>query len=108
MTLHYQPIINFNGSIESAEALMRCEVQGQSLAPGKIIPVAEKTGLISRVGGWSMINAAQHARRLRDHGFATKVAVNVSRAQLMAPRFVEALYAAPTAATSSRPCWSLS
>ncbi len=94
LTLHYQPIINFNGSIESAEALMRCEVQGQSLAPGKIIPVAEKTGLISRLGEWSMLNAAQHARRLRDHGFATKVAVNVSRAQLMAPRFVEALYAA--------------
>jgi EAL domain-containing protein (putative c-di-GMP-specific phosphodiesterase class I) len=41
-----------------------------------------------------MLNAAQHARRLRDHGFATKVAVNVSRAQLTAPRFVEALYAA--------------
>ena len=94
LTLHYQPIIDFNGGVESAEALMRCDVQGQSLAPGKIIPVAEKTGLISRLGEWSMLNAAQHARRLRDHGFAIKVAVNVSRAQLMAPRFVEALYAA--------------
>ncbi len=94
LTLHYQPIIRLDGSIESAEALMRCHVDGESLPPSKIIPVAEKTGLVVRLGEWSMLNAAQHARRLRDQGLATKLAVNVSRAQLTAPRFVEALYAA--------------
>jgi diguanylate cyclase (GGDEF)-like protein len=94
LTLHYQPIIRLDGSIEAAEALMRCNVDGVSLPPAKIIPVAEKTGLVVRLGEWSMLNAAQHARRLRDQGLATKVAVNVSRAQLTAPRFVEALYAA--------------
>lgn len=94
LTLHYQPIIRLDGSIESAEALMRCHIDGESLPPGKIIPVAEKTGLIVRLGEWSMLNAAQHARRLSDAGLPTKLAVNVSRAQLIAPRFVEALYAA--------------
>jgi diguanylate cyclase (GGDEF)-like protein len=94
LTLHYQPIIRIDGSIESAEALMRCHIDGESLPPAKIIPVAEKTGLIVRLGEWSMLNAAQHARRLRDAGMPTKLAVNVSRAQLTAPRFVEALYAA--------------
>jgi diguanylate cyclase (GGDEF)-like protein len=94
LTLHYQPIIRLDGTIESAEALMRCHIDGESLPPAKIIPVAEKTGLIVRLGEWSMLNAAQNARRLRDVGMPTKLAVNVSRAQLTAPRFVEALYAA--------------
>jgi diguanylate cyclase (GGDEF)-like protein len=94
LTLHYQPIIRLDGTIESAEALMRCHIDGESLPPGKIIPVAEKTGLIVRLGEWSMLNAAQHARRLYDAGMPVKLAVNVSRAQLTAPRFVEALYAA--------------
>jgi len=94
LTLHYQPIIGLDGGIEAAEALMRCHIDGESLPPAKIIPVAEKTGLIVRLGEWSMLNAAQHARRLCDAGLATKLAVNVSRAQLTAPRFVEALYAA--------------
>lgn len=94
LTLHYQPIIRFDGGIEAVEALMRCRVAGESLSPGKIIPVAEKTGLVVRLGEWSMLNAAQHARHLRDFGLPTKIAVNVSRAQLTAPRFVEALYTA--------------
>jgi diguanylate cyclase (GGDEF)-like protein len=94
LTLHYQPIIGLDGTIEAAEALMRCHIDGESLPPAKIIPVAEKTGLIVRIGEWSMLNAAQHARRLRDAGMPTRLAVNVSRAQLIAPRFVEALYAA--------------
>ncbi|HTY04400.1 MAG TPA: bifunctional diguanylate cyclase/phosphodiesterase [Rhodocyclaceae bacterium] len=94
LTLHYQPIIRFDGSIEGAEALMRCNVDGESLPPAKLIPVAEKTGLVERLGEWSMLHAAQYARRLREQGLATKLAVNVSRAQLTAPRFVEALYAA--------------
>jgi diguanylate cyclase (GGDEF)-like protein len=94
LSLHYQPIVGFDGRVEGAEALMRCVVGGQSLSPGKLIPVAEKTGLVVRLGEWSMTNAALYARRLRNGGLATKVAVNVSRAQLTAPRFVEALYAA--------------
>ena len=94
LTLHYQPIIGFGGRVEAIEALMRCTVAGESLPPSKIIPVAEKTGLIVRLGEWSLLHASQYARRLRDAGLATKVAVNVSRAQLTAPRFVEALYAA--------------
>jgi diguanylate cyclase (GGDEF)-like protein len=94
LDLHYQPIIGIDGQIEAAEALMRCHVDGEWLPPGKIIPVAEKTGLIVRLGEWSMLNAAQHARRLCDRGLPVKLAVNVSRAQLTAPRFAEALHAA--------------
>ena len=94
LSLHYQPIIRFDGTIEAVEALMRCQVGNESIPPGRVIPVAEKTGLIVRLGEWSLLNAAQHVRQLREAGLEVKVAVNVSRAQLTAPRFIEALYSA--------------
>jgi diguanylate cyclase (GGDEF)-like protein len=95
LTLHYQPILNFiGGGVEAVEALMRCDAGGERLPAGRFIPVAEKTGLIIRLGEWSLLHAARYACRLRDCGLPTKVAVNVSRAQLTAPKFVEALNAA--------------
>ena len=92
--LHYQPIIGFNGRIEAIEVLMRCEYGGELVSPGQFIPVAEKTGLVIRLGEWSLMQAAMHAKRLRDMGVPTKVAVNVSRAQLTAPKFSQTLHAA--------------
>ena len=93
-SLHYQPIIRADGSIEAAEALMRCSVGGENIPPGKFIPVAEKTGLVIRLGEWSLLQGAMHARLLQDAGYHTKVAINVSRAQLVSPKFTQALHAA--------------
>ncbi len=93
-SLHYQPIIRADGSIEAAEALMRCSVNGENIPPGKFIPVAEKTGLVIRLGEWSLLQGAMHARMLQDAGYHTKVAINVSRAQLISPKFSQALHAA--------------
>lgn len=94
LCLHYQPIILANGNIEAVEALMRCQVDGENLPPGKFIPVAEKTGLVVRLGEWSLLQGAQQARQLQDAGYNTKVAINVSRAQLISPKFTQALHAA--------------
>ncbi len=94
LCLHYQPIILANGKIEAVEALMRCQVNGENLSPGKFIPVAEKTGLIVRLGEWSLLQGAMQARLLQDAGYHTKVAINVSRAQLVSPKFTQALHAA--------------
>ncbi len=94
LCLHYQPIILANGEIEAVEALMRCQVDGENLSPGKFIPVAEKTGLIVRLGEWSLLQGAMQARLLQDAGYHTKVAINVSRAQLISPKFTQALHAA--------------
>lgn len=93
LSLHYQPILTFAGELEALEALMRCEVQGRSLSPGQFIPVAEKTGLIIRLGEWSLLTAAKLAEALLHRGQPTKVAVNISRAQLTAPRFAQVLHA---------------
>lgn len=92
--LHYQPIIRADGSIEAVEALMRCSVDGENIPPGKFIPVAEKTGLIIRLGEWTLLQGAMYARMLQDENHATKVAINVSRAQLVSPTFTQALHAA--------------
>lgn len=92
--LHYQPIIHADGHIEAVEALMRCNVDGDNIPPGKFIPVAEKTGLVIRLGEWSLLQGATYARQLQDAGHHTKVAINVSRAQLVSPKFTQALHAA--------------
>jgi diguanylate cyclase (GGDEF)-like protein len=85
LSLHYQPIVGFNGRVEAVEALMRCTVDGELIPPVKFIPVAEKTGLIIRLGEWSLFAGARHARHLDEAGHRTKVAINVSRAQLASP-----------------------
>jgi diguanylate cyclase (GGDEF)-like protein len=94
LCLHYQPIIHADGHIEAVEALMRCSVNGENIPPGKFIPVAEKTGLVIRLGEWSLLQGAMHARLLQDSGYQTKVAINVSRAQLISTKFTQALHAA--------------
>jgi EAL domain-containing protein (putative c-di-GMP-specific phosphodiesterase class I) len=94
LSLHYQPIIRENGQVEAVEALMRCSVNGANVSPVKFIPVAEKTGLIVRLGEWSLLQGTTYARRMQDAGYPTKVAINVSRAQLVSPNFTQALHAA--------------
>ena len=94
LQLHYQPIVRPDGTIEAVEALMRCTVDGESIPPVKLIPVAEKTGLIARLGEWTICEGAGMARRLLDSGYSIKVAVNVSRVQLLGLNFLSGLHAA--------------
>jgi EAL domain-containing protein (putative c-di-GMP-specific phosphodiesterase class I) len=94
LSLHYQPIVCFDGRVEAVEALMRCTVDDELMPPCKFIPVAEKTGLIIRLGEWSLLAGARYARHLADAGHRTKVAINVSRAQLASPQFAQALHGA--------------
>lgn len=94
LRLNYQPTVGFDGSVLSVEALMRCTVNDKIISPVKFIPVAEKTGLIVRLGEWSLLEGARQARRLQDAGLRTKVAINVSRAQLLDKKFAHALHAA--------------
>ena len=91
LTLHYQPILRKDGSIDSVEALMRCTVDGQEFPPNIFIPVAEKTGLIIRLGEWCLSQGALFARQLEEAGHPIKVAINISRAQLLSPHFSQAL-----------------
>jgi diguanylate cyclase (GGDEF)-like protein len=101
-SLHYQPIVHANGHIEAVEALMRCAINNEDISPVKFISVAEKTGLIIRLGEWCLLQGAMHARLLQDAGYQTKVAINVSRAQLISPKFTQALHTA-LASSNAKP-----
>ncbi|NWG86005.1 MAG: bifunctional diguanylate cyclase/phosphodiesterase [Hydrogenophilaceae bacterium] len=95
LSLHYQPILQVaDGSLEAVEALMRCNCEGTMYPPDRFIPVAEKTGLIIRLGEWSLLTGARYVSKLLADKQRIKVAINVSRAQLTAPKFTQALYAA--------------
>ncbi len=94
LQLHYQPIIGLDGRVQAIEALMRCNANGENISPAKFIPVAEKTGLIVRLGEWSLLQGARHARHMSDAGHPTVTAINVSRSQLVDPKFSQALSAA--------------
>jgi diguanylate cyclase (GGDEF)-like protein len=94
LRLNFQPIIGLDGRVEAVEALMRCYANGQQIAPARFIPVAEKTGLIVRLGEWCLLQGAHCAARLREQGTPTKLAINVSRAQLTSPSFIQALHGA--------------
>ena len=94
LSLDFQPVLTFDGRIEAVEGLMRCRVHDRQLAPDSFIPVAEKTGLIVRLGEWSQLQGTRFAARLCREGRPTKVAINVSRAQLTSPAFLPALHGA--------------
>lgn len=59
LQLYFQPQIDLkSGHMRSCEALLRCfDEHSQSAPPDIFIPVAEKPGLINRIGDW-VINAA--------------------------------------------------
>lgn len=92
LNLHYQPCVDADGRIVSVEALMRCA--SHKLSPGEFIPIAEKTGLIIRLGEWSLLEGMRFAQRLDAAGLRTPVALNVSRAQFALPHFPQTLHAA--------------
>jgi len=94
LKMEFQPIIRQDGSVEAVEALMRCNAHGLMIPPGKFIPVAEKTGLIFRLGEWSLLQGAYCAAMLREQGSTVKVAINVSRVQLTSSSFMQALHGA--------------
>jgi diguanylate cyclase (GGDEF)-like protein len=92
--LHYQPIVGSDGKVLALEALMRCMVNGKVIPPSEFIPVAEKTGLISRLGDWCLASGTKLAQRLSASGSRIKVAINVSRSQLALPHFSSSVHAA--------------
>ncbi|RKS75704.1 PAS domain S-box-containing protein/diguanylate cyclase (GGDEF)-like protein [Motilibacter peucedani] len=53
LELHYQPIVDLrDGRLVRVEGLLRWRRDGELLAPGSFLPVAEETGLIVDVGAW--------------------------------------------------------
>lgn len=95
--LHYQPVVDSQGRISGAEALVRWQHPERGMvAPGQFFPVAEATRLIVPIGTW-VLNcacaqlAAWGARADPRH---LTMAVNVSAHQFMEPDFENQVVAA--------------
>jgi diguanylate cyclase (GGDEF)-like protein/PAS domain S-box-containing protein len=89
----FQPIVStVTGLIVGAEALVRMRTpEGEILAPGHFIAVAEETGLVNPLGEHVLKTAVRHLLAWSDHlGY---ISVNVSPRQLAEPDFVPMLAA---------------
>ena len=88
--LYYQPLLNTNGRIVGAEALIRwIRSTGEIMSPAEWIPFAEKSGLIVHIGEWVLEEACRFIAELNNEQLPKIfIAANVSGEQLKQPNFI--------------------
>lgn len=97
LALHYQPFVDLRtGQIAGMEALLRwTHPQLGSVPPGQFIPVAEKSGLITKIGAWIIEQACKDLRSLLDAGMPiVPVSINISPIQFHDPGLLDQISAA--------------
>jgi EAL domain-containing protein (putative c-di-GMP-specific phosphodiesterase class I) len=89
-SVHYQPIVNNEGTLIGFEALLRwTDAVLGVVPPNAFIPVAERCGLIIPLGQWVLQQSCHEAARWQSsEGGGVKISVNVSPVQLTSPDFV--------------------
>jgi EAL domain-containing protein (putative c-di-GMP-specific phosphodiesterase class I)/GGDEF domain-containing protein len=87
LRLVYQPQVEAEtGETTAVEALLRWQSSAHgSVAPGRFIPLAERTGLIDRLTIWVVGEALDAQVRWRRAGLQLRVSVNVSAKTLAWP-----------------------
>lgn len=97
LALYYQPLVSLqDGRRVGYEALMRWRHPGLGLvSPDEFIGLAERTGIIRRIGQWGLRRAAQDWPQLRaahpdDAPFF--VSVNLSAPEMCSPGIVDQIY----------------
>jgi diguanylate cyclase (GGDEF)-like protein/PAS domain S-box-containing protein len=81
LLLYYQPKIEVqHGRISGAEALVRWQHPERGLLlPGEFIPIAEKTGLIARLGEWVLERTCAQAQAWQESGLPpVRISINVT------------------------------
>ena len=91
LTLHYQPKIDgTDGKICGVEALLRWQhPQHGMVSPTVFIALAERFGLIGRLGNWVINEACRQAAEWAKSGTHMRVAINISAHQLRELGLVE-------------------
>ncbi len=88
LELHYQPIINADGSTYAVEGLVRWRHPARGLiSPGEFIPIAESTSLIDMLGAWVFRRACLDSTAFP----GCRISINVSGEQLKRDEFVAML-----------------
>jgi diguanylate cyclase (GGDEF)-like protein len=103
--LFYQPKVSLkSGRIVGVEALLRWvdPVRGL-LAPAAFLPILESTGLITSVGEWALLQAAEDCKRWEQMGYPpVRVAVNAAPVQLRRRDFASKVIDAAAGLSSER------
>ena len=91
--LYYQPVVTAeDGTLNGFEALIRwTNPKLGNVSPGRFIPLAEDSRLISPIGEWVLRTACAEAMRWPSN---LKIAVNVSAEQLTDPAFASVVVSA--------------
>lgn len=91
LLLHLQGIVNGEGGLCGAEALLRWRRSGElMLQPEEFISVAEDSGLIHAIGDWSLKRVGEVLRQWHGQLSADfRISVNLSPKQFLHPEFVE-------------------
>ena len=90
LRLAYQPLVDVDsGSLVATEALLRWpQPDGSFISPEHFVPIAEEAGLMRRLGAYVLDEALRQLRQWHDTGLdSVRMAVNVSKSQLMAEDF---------------------
>jgi diguanylate cyclase (GGDEF)-like protein/PAS domain S-box-containing protein len=91
LAVHYQPVVEIaSGRIAAVEALLHWQHPDMGLLPSsRFLPAAEKSGLIVRVGAWSLNAAFRLAAAWSKEGLTgVRMVVNLSPRQLQDPGIV--------------------
>ena len=98
LTLAYQPKIDAaSGQITAAEALLRWRhPERGEIAPAVFVALAERFGLVTRLGDWVIETACRQARAWADRGLNMRVAINLSAQHLYHPELAQRIRGALT------------
>ncbi len=91
LDLHYQPLVDTEGRIRGAEALIRWQhADLGSISPARFIPVAEEIGAVRFIGQWSLYRACRQLKQWYAAGHdELYVSVNLSPSQFKQVDLVE-------------------
>lgn len=89
--VHFQPKLNLHtGKLNSAEALARWQhVDQGAIPPSVFIPLAERTGLINKLGSAVLRASCKQAAAWYQAGYNIQVAVNIAAQQVESGHLVE-------------------
>jgi diguanylate cyclase len=91
MSVEYQPQVDLDtGAVVGAEALLRWHsATSPSVSPERIVPVAERSGQISRLTRFVLGTAVRQCAAWRRDGLDLRISVNLSPLNLLEPGLVD-------------------
>jgi EAL domain-containing protein (putative c-di-GMP-specific phosphodiesterase class I) len=94
LDVYYQPIAVWSGEgcwqVSGAEALLRCHrVNGERVPPDRVLPVAERAGLIGQLTHYVLTSTLRSLQGWQDHGLALQASINLHTESLMDPRLAD-------------------